>query len=119
MNEHDAQAVRRDRVSDLGLDEKLAEALVDLAPACDWDRHASGETGCEPGAAGEYVVRVRPQCDLGGTLRPAVLVVCEAQQIRLRGRTHATLVCETCNRPTTWGELVDFLGPVWEYYPHA
>jgi hypothetical protein len=110
--------VRREQAEQLGLDDALVDALVDLAPACDWDRHSTGETGCEPGARAEYVIRLRPHCMIGG-LVPSIVLICEAQQIRLRGRSNETLTCEMCGSPTSWPALVDFLGPLEEYHPHV
>lgn len=89
------------------------EALVELEPPCVWIHHDTGESGCEPGAPGEFVIRVREHC---GPPMPTIFIICQAQHNRIRAIRHHDFECVTCGRPTTMAALVDFLGRVEEYY---
>lgn len=105
-------SIRREKAAEFADTLVDVETMINLAPACTWDRHDTGETGCEPGAPGEFVVRVREHC---GPVRPVVVIICEAQWIRLRGAQHVPYEC-VCGRMTTPAEVIDFFGRVEEYY---
>lgn len=113
-----ALGLRRRRAEDLGLPRPFVEALVSLEPPCDWNGHAAGRDGCQPEYPGEYVVRLRPHCARAAVpgMPHVMLVVCLAQAIHLRGAQRETFPC-ACGAQATWGEVIDFLGPVEEYYP--
>lgn len=107
------ESIRRERVADMVDTQVDTDALLALAPPCSWDRHATGETGCEPGAPAEFVIRVREHC---GPPTPTIVLVCQSQNLRIFRTREVPIECG-CGRMTSLGELVDFLGRVDEYYP--
>lgn len=96
--------------------EWMIDDLLALEPRCNWVHHDAGTYGCEPGAPGEYVVSIGTHC-APPPAAPTVLVVCQSQQIRLRGSLDETVQCGLCHVTTTWRDLIRFLGPVAEYNP--
>lgn len=109
--------LRRGRAAELGVNELLADTLASLQPRCDWRSehltHENGVPGCDPSQPGEFVVRVRAHC---GPPTPSIVVVCQAQQFRMRQTLTATVACD-CGVRITWAQILDFLGPIDEYYP--
>lgn len=108
------ESIRRERAADMVDTQIDLEALVNLAPPCTWDRHDTGETGCEPGAPAEWVLRFRIHC---GPPMPTIFLVCHAQQIRIWRTRNARYECDTCGELMCNADIVDFLGRVEEYYP--
>lgn len=107
------ESIRREHVAEMAETQVDTDALLALAPPCSWDRHATGETGCEPGAPAEFVIRVREHC---GPPMPTITLICQAQQMRIWRHRDQPFECG-CGRLTSLGQLIDFLGRVDEYYP--
>lgn len=92
----------------------LEAALAALAPACNWQHHDRGWTGCDPEAPASYVIEVRAHCT---KMKPKILLICEGQQIRLRSSAHETVECGLCGITATIHDIISLLGPIADYRP--